>query len=656
MRILLICALFQYAFAQVGFGTSYLRNSRLCHQWNCINEKLGLTDTLPPREQFTNILDNLLPAEWHDAGLEALDTCYSNRTRRYTNTCPGQALMHCVVDNLMANCPGDKWTKEDGCNPVSALAGSKYMFSQSRYVNLQQNIQKERRPKWFLEHYFSTKCCDLPQLFNSTVLTECGFDTFLLYHLHDPQIDAHLPSEHIRPLSSNHLRASISHFIPVRSHKPADTATTDFGGIEENEAVNDPLDCCDMTDFILPEWREECAFQLSWHRHDRLVINEARQPVTDPPVITETNEPKVTDVKIVPHSCEIETCIFSKLGVVSSGVVDTLALSRLLNNITGDGHWVRAKARADSHCLTKLATYEADCEINKVLACVLDVLTENCPDAKKDDPCKHSNGSHNNITCQISSSKFRPRKRRQLCNVPEFVDMKILKECGVETVVRIEHAPETPALKRGWTEGGKCKEETPSTTCIMRKMDILNKYNFIDYFKLKERLRNFCQGVWYPMRNAYSAAYNAAPLYAQHCSSPNKLLNVLDTMLATCPISKRRRGENCMRIFSELTTSLPGYHQEISNATLEDLLRRFQHIFLPGQIPHISPTNTRLVKYPRYLFNYGFLGSQDEPVVRVIDVKPTPPVEKPLILLPVYQRMKGRSYNNDGIWRGSPVQ
>ncbi|KPJ14164.1 hypothetical protein RR48_00923 [Papilio machaon] len=347
------------AFAQVGFGTSYLRNSRLCHQWNCVNVKLGLTDTLPPREQFSSILDNLLPAEWHDAGVEALDTCYGNRTRRYTNTCPGQALIHCVVDNLMANCPDDKWAKEDGCNPVSALAGSKYMFSQSRYANLKQNILKERRPKWFLEHYFSTKCCELPQLFNSTVLTECGFDTFLLYHLHDPQIDAHLTSEHIRPLSSNHLRASISHYIPVRSQTPAVTDTTNFGGIEENE-----------------------------------------------------------------------------------------------------------------------------------------------------------------------------RKRRQLCNVPNFVDMKILKECGVESVASIEHAPETPALKRGWTDGGKCKEETSSTTCIMQKMDVLNKYNFIDYFKLKERLRNFCQGVWSPMRSAYSAAYNAAPLYAEHCSSPNKLLNVLDTMLA----------------------------------------------------------------------------------------------------------------------------
>ncbi|KPJ10115.1 hypothetical protein RR48_05750 [Papilio machaon] len=609
MRILLICALFQYAFAQVGFGRSYLRNSRLCHQWNCVNVKLGLTDTLPPREQFSSILDNLLPAEWHDAGLEALDTCYGNRTRRYTNTCPGQALIHCVVDNLMANCPDDKWAKEDGCNPVSALAGSKYMFSQSRYANLQQNILKERRPKWFLEHYFSTKCCELPQLFNSTVLTECGFDTFLLYHLHDPQIDAHLTSEHIRPLSSNHLRASISHYIPVRSQAPAVTDTTNFGGIEENEVVNDPLDCCDMRDFILPEWREECSFQLSWHRHDRLVINQVRQPVTDPPVTTETNEPKVTDVKIVPHSCEIETCIFSKLGVVSSGVVDTLALSRLLNNITGDGRWLRAKARADSHCLTKLATYEADCEINKVLACVLDVLTENCPNAKKDDPCKHSSGLQSNITCQISSSKYRP-----------------------------------------------CKEETPSTTCIMQKMDILNKYNFIDYFKLKERLRNFCQGVWSPMRSAYSAAYNAAPLYTEHCSSPNKLLNVLDTMLATCPISKRRRGENCKRIFSELTNSLPGHHKEISNATLEDLLRRFQHVFLPGQISHLNPTNTRIVDHQRYLFNYGFLSSQDEPLVRVIDVKPTPPVEKPLILLPVYQRMQGRSYNNDGIWRGSSIQ
>lgn len=80
----------------------------------------------------------------------------------------------------------------------------------------------------------------------------------------------------------------------------------------------------------------------------------------------------------------------------------------------------------------------------------------------------------------------------------------------------------------------------------MNKMDILNKYNFIDYFKLKERLREFCQGVWYPMRGAYSAAYNAAPLYAQHCSAPNKLLNVLDTMLAVSSLQKLNTFIYCL--------------------------------------------------------------------------------------------------------------
>ncbi|CAG4974834.1 unnamed protein product [Parnassius apollo] len=667
MRILWLCALFHYALAQVGFGTSYLRNSRLCHQWNCLNVKLGLPDALPPRDQYIAALRSLLPAEWHDVANTAIDVCYDKRTRRYTNTCPGQALMHCVMDNMIANCPDGKWRKEDGCAPVSSLAANKYMFLQSRYANLQKNIQIERRPVWFLQHYFSEKCCDIPDFFNATVLSECGFDSFMLYHMHDAQTDSQLKLDKLPKISSNHLRSSLRHYIPIRKNiKPKDETTlkvADFSGIEENEAINDPLDCCDLREFITPDWRSECGFRLSWNTQDRLVISENMNPATEYSTTTETTKvKKVTDVKIVPLSCDQETCIFRRVGVVSeSGEVDTLALSRLLDKMAAaDSRWASAKARAYTKCLSKpVMDYEADCEINKVLACTLDVLTENCPDAKKEDRCRHSSGLQSNITCQISSSKIRPRNRRQLCNVPDFIDHEILKECGVSSITRLEYAPETPAPRRGWLPGGRCKEELPSTTCIMRKMDVLNKYNFIDYFKLKDKLREFCQGAWYPMRAAYTAAFSSVPLYKEHCSSQQKLLNVLDTMLITCPISKRRQAANCKRMFTELSTTVPGYQQNINSTILEELLRRFQHVFLAGQIPHLNyPPPQKTVVYPRYKFNVDILSNMKEPVVRVIDVVPTkqPTVErKPLVLLPVYQRMQQnlkRPNNNDGVWRG----
>ncbi|XP_068633926.1 uncharacterized protein [Battus philenor] len=652
MRILLICVLLQHALAQVGFGTSYLRNSRLCHQWNCLNKRLGLPDALPSREQSAAALATLLPDDWREAGKVALDVCYGNRTRRYTNTCPGQALLHCVVDNLIANCPDDKWLKEDGCAPVSSLASFNYMFSQSRYANLKKYITLDRRPAWFLQHYFSSKCCKLPELFNATVLSECGFESMLVYHMHSEQIDAHLMFDRI-PVSSNNHRTVVSHAKPVGNDKLTAVESVKIAdiGTEENEAVNDPLDCCDMRDFISPEWRSECGFQLSWNKEERLVIAPGPSATTESP-----KHGNKFDVKIVPLTCEQEKCIFEKLRIVSSsGTVDTLAFSRMLDNITRDGKWVHAKARVDTKCLSKpIVGYEFDCEINKVLACTFDVLTENCPDTKKEHPCKHSSGLQNDFICQISSSKFRPRDRRQFCSVPDFVDKKVMEECGVEAVTKLEYVNVSTPPKQSWPEGTKCKEETAPATCIMKKMDVLNKYGFIDFFKTQDRLRDFCQGVWYPMRSTYSAAFSSVPLYREHCSSQQKLLNVLDTMLATCPISKRSKGANCKKMFSELSSTLPGYRQRISNETLEELLRRFQHVFLPSQVPHLR-TTARVVNNPR--FNFGIFDAQDEPPVRVIDVKPTPlPLsERPLVLLPVYKRMKNytRPYNNDGIWRSS---
>ncbi|CAH2046622.1 unnamed protein product, partial [Iphiclides podalirius] len=408
MRILWLCAFFNCALAQAGFGTSYLRNSRLCHQWNCLNVKLGLEDSLPTRERYAGVLNSILPAEWRDVSNRALDVCYSNRSRRYTNTCPGQALMHCVVDNLIANCPGDKLWKGDGCAPVSSLAANKYMFFQSRYANLQGNIPLERRPAWFLQNYFSANCCQLPDFFNATVLQECGFESFMLYHIHDAQLDSQLKFNRDSVIS-NQQRARASHFVPSsENEKPKtvdSTKTGNFVGKEVNE-VNDPLDCCDLEGFVAPEWRAECGFRLTWNTRDRLLIHD-RNPVTEGPTTTEPAGVKgAADVKIVPLSCEREACVFGKLGVVSgSGAVDRLAFSRLLDALAlADPRWTSAKGRVHTKCLKSAAAYEAQCEISQLLACTYDVLTENCPDAKKEDPCKHSSGLQNNITCQISSS------------------------------------------------------------------------------------------------------------------------------------------------------------------------------------------------------------------------------------------------------------
>ncbi|CAH2046618.1 unnamed protein product, partial [Iphiclides podalirius] len=219
--------------------------------------------------------------------------------------------------------------------------------------------------------------------------------------------------------------------------------------------------------------------------------------------------------------------------------------------------------------------------------------------------------------------------------------------------MQLENAPENPKIKHGWTDSRTCRGETPATTCLMRKMGVLNKYEFMDYFKAKERLRQFCQGPWHPMRPFYTAAYSSTPLYRDQCGSPQKLLNVLDTMLATCPASKRRQGAYCSRMFAELTQTLPGY-EKISNSTLEGLLSRYQHVFLPGHVPHLDRHPQRTEDNPRYRFNFGIFDATNEPAVRVIDVKqsPSPTSEKPLVLTPVYQSLR-RPIPKE-MWRSFP--
>lgn len=66
----------------------------------------------------------------------------------------------------------------------------------------------------------------------------------------------------------------------------------------------------------------------------------------------------------------------------------------------------------------------------------------------------------------------------------------------------------------------------------MAKMGVLNKYGFIDYFKMSDKIRNFTsQGDWSTLNRVYLGSFSNGPLYGEHCNSAKKILNFLDTLL-----------------------------------------------------------------------------------------------------------------------------
>lgn len=90
---------------------------------------------------------------------------------------------------------------------------------------------------------------------------------------------------------------------------------------------------------------------------------------------------KLTIIFYVLMQCDIEECVFKDLQIVSdAGAVDVQAFSKFLDNMTRMfPEWTSAKARVVTTCLSRPITdYEADCEINKILSCTFDVLTEVC--------------------------------------------------------------------------------------------------------------------------------------------------------------------------------------------------------------------------------------------------------------------------------------
>ncbi|XP_026743743.1 uncharacterized protein LOC113505310 [Trichoplusia ni] len=665
MKLLWMFVVLPTVLGQVGFGRSYLKNSRLCHQWTCISTKLGLSDSLPTKDQAEEALRRLLPTgPWQDVVVPALDNCYGNRTRRYTNTCPGQALMHCVVDQMIENCPESSWRKDDGCSPVSSLAGLKHMFAQSRYADLEKNLPKDRRPGWFLKNYFDSKCCDLPMIFNTSVLEHCGFVSFMSYDIHDPRYaekkNDELTTSTIAPVSDD---ATKVHFVDFNQNQPMPPA------YEEANDITDPLDCCEMTSFIQPNWRSECGFQLSWGGSERLVVSNNTPnfyQTTEAPDTTTTVRPDVKDLMLVPHSCEKEECVFRQLGIIhESGALNIDGYMKMLLNFT-DAHpaWSKAKGRVLTKCLLRPVPreYDAGCEINNILSCTLDVLTENCPYKQKTGVCKH--GKHD-AGCQISSSKFRPKNRRPICLLPELIHRDHLTQCGLESLYKAEHIPVFPKQrKHGWFANRTimCKVTTPPTSCLMNKMGVMNKYNFIDYFKMKDRIRQFSfnQVEWAALLDVYMSAFTNVPMYGEYCNSQKKLLNVLDAMLMTCPITKRKNTAQCNKIFMDMIHTTPVDNQNITREKLDEIMKHYHHVFMPNQ-PTPSKfgkitrkKHSKIIKNP--IFQFGLLDSQNAPSVNVIDLKPVPTANT-LILRPVYMRPNhGKGpLHHDAMLRGGMV-
>ncbi|KAL4707568.1 hypothetical protein ACJJTC_001613 [Scirpophaga incertulas] len=597
LHVLLLLVLY----SEADFGAPHLKSSRLCAPWSCVNTKLGLPTQLPPRENYSRVLKSLLPVEWHQSVDKAMEICYGSRPRDYVTTCPGQALLHCTLDNLIQNCPEEHLRKDDACYPIYTIAGLNNMFSQSRYQDLEKNLPKERRPAWFMRQYFNSKCCNIPNFINPSLMEECGFQTFIRY-------DDHKPSEGNPNILDTNKKTSKQEDKPVVV-------------MFEDQDSQDPLDCCDMEGFIAPTWREECEFYLRWGGQERLLIEENIVTPT-------TNAPETTparDIKIVPLSCEKETCIFKTLNVISeSGVVDIEAFSKLLDNFTLiHPSWRKAKGRVITQCL-KGVEYAADCEINRLLGCTLDVLSENCPDKAKHDVCRHSKRNH--TLCQISSSKYRPKNRRSVCSIPELVGSEVLASCGVTGVSHMEYVPEPVKMsKSGWRDTSKCQDSTPSTICLMKKMDVLNKYNFTDYFKMKERIRNFASSHSDRsiLMDMYLNSYIEMPMYHRHCSSPKKLLNVIDTMLMTCPSAHRKDSPHCKRFFNEIVTTAP---TDFRNVTLRQLNLLIKMVTRPKNIATPKPVVYNIVN-PEY--DYGILKSDDVPPIQTI------PVHSPITKVPV---------------------
>ncbi|VVD04719.1 unnamed protein product [Leptidea sinapis] len=648
--VVLLCAVH----SQAGFGRSYLGDSRLCREWTCLTGKLNLTDNMPPKDIYLNTMTSSLPEEWKVVGENAVETCYENRTLKYTNTCPGQALMYCFIDQLIRNCPDNRHRKADKCAYLRSYGGSKALFIQSIFKDYENNLPEGEVPRWFYQTKFNRKCCDLPKLISDAVMSECGIKKLLHDHVHTLETDA----PYISAMNSND---SDKHFLRHSQEKDQlylSNAHSDHGArttLDTLRARNpteeqgpDPLECCDLSGFIEQPWRSECQFQLSWDVRNRLGIVNTTEKVT---TTEKPREIRSNDVRMVPLSCEKETCIFRKLNVIKeSGDIDIVAMSKVLDNMT-ESHpeWTKAKGRVITQCLANSRNIErSECPLNDILGCVFDVLTENCPHVTVDDPCKHKNTENLNITCQISTTKYSPKQRRSLCPIPNLVSNEVLSQCEAESVYILEQVPQNVQTKTSkWKiQRLNCYDLTPPTTCILNKMNVLNKYGFVDYFRMKQLIYSYSES---PFTELYFSVFLNLPLYPKQCSSPKKLLNLIDFMLMTCPASRKKDTETCRMIFDEINSAIP---KDLEKSKLEAV---FNNLLSYKDTTTATPTPKTFFKSNKP-FNFGLLDSKNAPPVDIIDVKPR---DKPLVVLPVYQRMhKSTEYplnslHNDGVFRSN---
>ncbi|KAH9639785.1 hypothetical protein HF086_016366 [Spodoptera exigua] len=501
---------------------------------------------------------------------------------------------------LLQFCPETNLRKDDSCSLVTSISGLRYMFTQSRYTDLEKNLPRERRPAWFLKNYFDKNCCDLPVIFNTTVLEECGFSSVMNYIDHGLK-QPYPPSEAVTlvPLTTPG---------PITTTDSGDTLKiVDLNTIQETStsATIDPMECCDMEGFIKASWKSECNFHLKWGGKERLVVSQP--PATEPPTTTTERTEAVQDIMLVPHSCEKETCVFRNLGIVKGTEFNTTAF--LLEVLTNFTH---------SHPAWEL-------------------------------PIQEEVGSLQN--------------RREICLLPELVHHDYLYGCGLDAIYKVEHVAVPVRRKKHvypsiWHN---CKQLQTQTTCVMDKLGVLNRYKFMDYFRMKEKIREFTEDKpeWSAMMDIYTTAFISLPMYSDHCNSERKLLNVIDAMLMTCPVSKRKNTPQCNSIFMEMIKATPVDKQNLTKEKTDQVMKHYHHVFMPTRPrpPRVDVAiRKKHTKYVTPAFQFGILNSKNAPPVRVTYVKPPLIKVRPLILQPVYLRPSSFIHGrvSDGVFRNNP--
>ncbi|CAG9562375.1 unnamed protein product [Danaus chrysippus] len=429
------------------------------------------------------------------------------------------------------------------------------------------------------------------------MLKECGFERFIHYKIYG-----------VQPNEENVEFHTMSTITSTRGISNELVHDENFNELPTDEP-EDPLDCCDVSGFIESSWKSECGFNLKWDVKNRLTIIN-----NDVPTST-TSSLRDMDVKMLPINCENQQCIFDRMEITKSGVVDVEKFVKLLDNMTNrEPMWITAKERVLTSCLRKpLIGYESDCEINSILACTFDVLSENCPHENREDQCKNSTNSKEGIICQISSTKYGPKNRRQFCNIPDIVQKDLLDSCGVSSIFKIEYVSQNK--DHSWSPGVNCKESTVSSNCIMNKMGVLNKYGFIDYFKMKDKIRSYSERLPASVYDLYTSSFINTPHYKDHCSSSKKLLNVIDSLLLTCPTQNRRKTKKCDKIFTEMKNMITN---KVAQDKIDEILNYNKNYYLPtNYIAKDSAQKTKLTP----LYDFGILSSNNIPPVKVIDIK-----------------------------------